>query len=381
MKLLMTWSILIGKRLCKKPLFLFSLLLIPLLAWSLQLCMHSKEGALKVAVYTDSTAADSLENRLIDRLSTLSSSAVTFYRCSSEAELRQDVDNNNAGCGYIFPKQLDELLAEHITSYKPVITIYRHKDEVTSRLVDEVVYSQLYSDYSYKLVRQHIRKQTGSVDEEALSRLYESYRTGYTFIRYEYADGTKNTVLSNKTGNYMLFPLRGMTAVFILLTGLLGTLFWQIDKERQVFVWLKTNTHRIKLLYLWIPTLLGGTLGIITIAISGLGSSPIREITAMLCYTIAVVGFCDFVSSLTSRSTTIPAIIPIATVGSILLCPVFTDLTKLLPIIRPLRHLTPVSYYLSRLYSPSGRWIMVVYGIVGITAGFLLQKRISPRWQ
>lgn len=382
MKQLTTWGILIGKRLCKKTLFLFSLLLIPLFALGLQLCVGSHDSAVKVALFTDGSAAENaLENRLTARLSECSTRAISFYQCDSIKQLQYDVRTNKASCGYVFPENMADLLAEHIQNRKPVITIYRHKGEFTSRLVDEVVYSQIYPEYAYELVRQHIRKQTGSVDEKKLSRLYEQNCTGYTFIEYEYADGTKNSLLSDDSANYMLFPLRGLTAVCILLAGLTGTLFWSIDRERRVFVWLKTGTHRIKVLYLFIPTALSGLLGVITLTVNGLCGSVIGELVAMLCYTVAVVGFCDFVSCLAPKSTAFSGVIPIATVGSVFLSPVFVDLTSIAPAIRFLRLITPVTHYLTGLYSLPGRWGMLLYGIVGIAAASLLQKHLIPQWR
>ncbi|MCH5267695.1 MAG: hypothetical protein J1E62_05050 [Lachnospiraceae bacterium] len=378
MKVLATWSMMIWKRLWKKPLFVFSLILIPLPVWGLQLTFSSKDAIMKVALYCDNFDPAKSDNRLeceiMKRLLSYHTGAVTFYACDSPEDLERDVERNTATCGYVFPENMSQLLEKHIINRTPVIIGYRHHSEFTSRLVDEFVYSELYSDYSFSLLKQHISAQTGSADEEKLHFLYDKYRTEYTFMEYEYIDGTKNKVLSDDNTNYTLLPLRGMVATLILLSGLVGSLFWCVDKERHVFTWLKKGSHRIKLLYLTIPAGLGGILGIYAITSTGFATSLPVEIASMFCYILAVVGFCDILSTLIPGPNAYPAILPIATVGSVLLCPVFADLTSFIPAIRPLRWFTPVSHYLLGIYNTYGRLQLIGYGVTGILLSFVIQK-------
>ena len=379
MNKLAIWSKIIWKRLWKKPLFVFSLALIPLFAWGLQLAFGSKDATIKVALYSDELHSDNadsdVENEIIQNLLSRSNKAVKFYSCASLEQLEEDVELNRATCGYVFPENLAYSLKKHIASRMPVVTRYRHPEEFTSRLVDELIYSELYSVYAFELVKHHIETQTGSVNETSLDSLYNKYRTEYTFIEYMYMDGTKNKVLSNDNTNYTLLPLRGMTAVLILLTGLVGSLFWYIDKERHVFVWLKNGSHRIKLLYLIIPAGLGCLLGVYAVAVTGFAAPLPREFMAMLCYMIAVVGFCDLLSSLVANSTKYLALIPIVTVGSVLVCPIFADLTRLVPAVRPLRWITPVTHYLLGLYNTFGRLQLLLYGISGILLSHAVRIR------
>ena len=66
--------------------------------------------------------------------------------------------------------------------------------------------------------------------------------------------------------------------------------------------------------------------------------------------------------------------IPLSVIGSILLCPVFADLTAALPLLKPLRMLSPVYYYLNSIYMVQARWELLVYSVLVFTTAIGIQR-------
>lgn len=365
MKFIPIWLCSLSKRLLKKPLFLLALFLIPLFVLSMRFSLQSEDAILRVALYTPETDKTQMEQQIIQKLLDSSNRSVHFYRCNSKEELIHDVKSSRASSGYLIPAHLEEKLKQHEQKEEPIIYSYRHADAITTKIIDEIIYSNLYSSYSYDILSEFIHQKSGTPSDERLQELYRHYQDGYSFIQFEYEDGSQNKILQSRDANYMMLPVRGMTAILILLTGMIGTLFWYEDERNKLFIRLTASKKPvISLLYLAIPCLMAGIAGIIAIFLTGFASSLWLEVPAMLLFLISIVAFCDLLRSLLPKLELFLAAIPISLIGSLVLCPVFVDLTTSLSWLKPLRRLTPVYHYLRALYSTRGKWELLCFSLL-----------------
>ncbi len=297
-----------------------------------------------------------------------SGSAVTFYRCQTEDELREDVANRKAECGYVISPNLEQVLTDNGTQNRPVITAYRRNDSTQTMLIDEMVASGMYEFIAFEILDEHVSKKTNRDARDVLKKKFDKYQNTQAFIEFQYADGSKNKSLSLGNANYMLLPVRGMIAILILLAGMTGTLFFYEDKKKNCFVWLRgRDSGVIPRLYLIAPLALAGIAGILSLFLTGLASSIGNELLTLFLYLITITVFCDFLRQILPRMELFLTVIPFFIGGSLILCPVFANLGDSLAIVSVLQKLTPVYYYLNALHSWQGKMVMVIFvGVIAI---------------
>lgn len=367
MKKELVWLKLISKRLLKNPVFITTLLLIPAIVLGIRFFSKNTDAFFRVAVYSSSSADDTTEQMLIQYLLDHSGNAVSFYQTNSETELRKDVAKGYAACGYIIPDSLDQKITRFQTDSAPILKAIRQKNELRTKIIDELVYSGVYKFLSLDILTGFVNGKTNSDVSQELKDLYNSYVGTQVFLEYEMSDGSKNKILSQTDTSYMLLPLRGMTAVLLLLAGMAGALFWYGDREKNLFAWLcETEKKRMKFLYLLAPTLLAGISALLSIFLTGISSGLFNELLCMLLYLFAITAFCHLFSLLLAKLEWMLAAIPLFTAGSLIVCPVFIDLSSTVPVFRYIQKLTPVTYYLNSLYSSRNKWILAAFGILMI---------------
>lgn len=365
LKTLISWGKILTKRLLHKPIFVLTLLLIPLFVLFLQRSLHAGDAVLQVALYTESSDPSALESTLLTRMIDASNSTVHFYRCDSLSELQSDLGSNRAVCGYLFPSRLEQKLEEHARKNTAVITAYHQTSATETRLLDEFVYRMIYEELAYNIVEQHIFEKKKEKPTSRLRSLYQHYQQDYTFIRFEYADGSDNQILNQQNSNYLLLPVRGICSVLILLAAMTGTVFWYEDQERKIFLWLhRPYKTMISLLYSLIPAVLAGICGLTAIIMTGFARQILQEGICMGLFLLAISAYSMLLRELLPNVNSYLSAIPLSAAFGLLLCPVFADLTTAIPLLKPLRILTPVSYYLNSIYVVQARWRLFIYFIL-----------------
>ena len=372
------WLKLTMKRLLKNPLFVLTLFLIPIIVLGIRFAVGAGDSVLRVAVYTPSTDATSVERLLTEHLIETSGTAITFYEASSEEALRQDVARGNAACGYLFPEHLERKIKEFPDSPQPVAKAVRRKEETQTKIIDELVYSGIYETLSFDLLTGFISGKTGKDHSSELKYAFEKYQTGQAFFEFEYADGSKNAALLTPRENYMILPIRGMTAVLLLLAAMLGTLFWYNDRENRLFARLPLGEQRqIGILSMATPALMAALPGLLSLFLTGISSGVKNEFVLMALYLFDLVAFCQFLCLLLPRQAQMLAAIPILSAGSLILCPVFANLASTFPVFSYIRWLTPVNWYLQSVHSQKGKLLMLALGFSLFLVPALLRQLVG----
>lgn len=367
MKKEMIWLKLISKRLLRNPLFVITLILIPAIVLGIRFFVGNTDPLLRVAVYTSPSSPDTTEQMLVDYLLDHSGNAVAFYLADSETELQKDVARGYAACGYIIPESLDQKIDRFQTVPKPVAKAVHQKNELRTKLIDELVYSGIYKFLSLDILNKFVAKRTGIDASQTLAGLYNNYLGTQAFFEYEMADGSKNKLLNQTGASYLLAPIRGVAAVLLLLAGMTGTLFWYQDREKNLFAWLcEKERQKIQLLYVLAPALMAGAATLSAIFLTGISSGIFNELLCLSLYLFALIAFCRLLNTLLPKPAWMLAAIPLLVAGSLIVCPVFIDLSSTVPVFRYIQKLTPVTYYLNSLYSVRNKGILAVFGILMI---------------
>lgn len=360
-----TWFRLTMKRLLKNPIFIITLILIPIIVLGMRFSIQSGDAMIRVAIFTPSTDSNSTEALLTKHLLENSGTAITFYLSDSEESLRKDVTSGIASCGYIFPKNLEAQLLEYTTAPNPVFTAVCQDNENRTKIIDELVFSSIYDFLSFDILSQFVHQKTGNDFSPELRQYFEKYLGNQAFLKFEYADGSENTLLQTTKANYMLLPIRGMVSVLLLLAGMTGTLFWYTDKQKQIFSRLApAEQNHIELICIASPVLLAGVFGLISLQLTGIPSGIGNELLMMFLYLLDVIAFCRILCLFLPKMKQMLAAIPIFAAGSLIACPVFADLTSTIPALQYLRWLTPVCWYLRGVHSTKGKLLMLALGII-----------------
>lgn len=374
MKENMIWLFLWCKRLIQKPLLLFTIFLMPCTVLFLQQCHSRQDAVLRVALYSETdtpeeTTSDSLNKKsssksLLEHMVSLSNSSIYFYVCESKEQLLYDIKNKKANCGYLIPSDLDRELLTYVQDKKPFLTVVREKDDVTTKIVDEIVLSKNYQTIAYDMLENFLEQNTATeVDKEKLIKTFQSYCSNELLFQFEYLNGEKNALLHSKNTSILMLPLRGILAVILLLTCMAGGLLCFHDQLEGKYYRMTPKQKTLSTLYsIGIPGVAASLFALFSIKIAGISGGLLREIPAMLCYLFACFGLVVLLkNSLVKRSVYL-ASMPVILLLSLLLPPVFIDITNLFPGGGKLASLLPATWYLNSIQSPSHLAILLIYG-------------------
>lgn len=374
MKNYFLWLLMITKRLFRKPLFLFTLLLIPLTVLLLHASKTGQDSAINVLLYTDGDK-DSYSEEIVSDLMKQSGSVISFSRCDSPEEIRQEILSGRADCGYCFPKNMEQALAVYEEKGTPFIDAIYEGGNFSSALVQEMVFSSFYERLCFYILDTHVTDKTGLNVTNLLEQYYNANQIEESFFHFTYADGSENVLLNENKANYMLLPMRGIAAVFVLLSAMVGALFWYEDNQKQLFCWLSPYKKQVvSFFYMLIPTFLASVVGFCSIYLAGSQSSFPNECICMLLYVFATSCFCFFLNTVFPSLSLFLASIPLCIAGSLLLSPVFINLSAYNAGCKTLSYFTPVNYYLNSIYSTIGKERMLFFGLILLSISMVLRE-------
>lgn len=358
------WFFLSLKRQAGRLHAVLLLLLLPACLWGFREAGREGEEKISIALY----AGESEWNRQAAEKLLADGGSFSFYLSGSEEALREDVAARRAECGYIFPENLRERLESG--DYKRSIVLVTAPSTVADKLSSEVVFSGLFSVWGRELLKsfsasweplrgaasgragagkgeENARKamgmegtqSRGALDStkgaeiwEELEPLYDKYlENGSTFaFRYETSGGGTFGGPSVKTS----LPARGIVSVFVFVMALTAGVTACEDERRGLFSLLSGARREAAVAAcLAAPVLLScasGFLGLLAageIGRAGWG----REAALLLAYGAACTLFSWALCRLLRNSLLMACLIPFFIIGSLILCPVFVDLSSFIP--------------------------------------------------
>lgn len=384
-KEIITIARLFSKRLFKHPLFLTVLLLMPLSVLFLSGIQDEGDAAVRIALYAPAYSGE--EGRissasLVNELLELSNSAVKFYACETENELREDVRSGRASCGYLLPEDMQQCIREYAKKHTAFIYAVRGKGEFSTRVVDEILLGRLYRPLAFQLLTDYLAgKAEPPLDTVRLAESFESHSSNELLFSFEYADGSKNSLLNDKNANYMMLPIRGIVSALILLACMGGGLLWYNDRENKLLFLLSRRKRRYcGWLALLLPCLYAGVAGVVTIKITGSAESLPEELAVMFAYIFACTGLVRLLCCAFFRREAFLASIPVLMIAMLLFCPVFIQAETLLPPLGWVGRLLPGYHYLYALHNAREFVLLILFGVIYMVIGrFLMMVRYCSK--
>lgn len=351
MKKIGLWCWLLTKRQLKNIVFLLILLLIPVTAFiTARLDGFQETEEIRVALYArddDKFAEDTINDLLKD------TDCYVFERYASEEELVQAVKTGKAECGYIFAENITNRVAKG--KYKNNIIQVKKANSFIADSVNETVFCSFFKFFTRQMMLNYVKdnEKFAQMNPEGFLQLdgtYDYYLNGNGTFRVEFmllGDGKDLSVTETIEAGNPAFPLRNIMAVFIMTGTALGVLSWLLDREAGVFAPMKYDFMKIsRILYTAIPTVLLGICALCSMAAAKTMTFYVREFLVMMGYVMVLTAAGVLATYIIRKSTWVVSALPVLMIGSIILCPVFIDLSIYIPELKYVQKLFLPYYYM-----------------------------------
>ena len=361
MKQYIIWLRLLAKRLCRQPVYIGLLLLIPILGYAVSIMeQDQKSGATVVVCVEEGTWSEQILDGL-RRQDTDSVLTFEFYEDASETE--RLVVTGGTDCGFVIEGDIREKVMAG--EWRKCITVYETSASSVAGMAKERISGVVFQLYSEQCYEDYM----GQISEEIVDFAIEAYEIrlvdGSTFgFRYENDDQySQYNFDTSGTNDTSVFPINGVFAVMIFIGGMCGMLEYDKDKKEKRFLRMAPNILTF-LVDVWIPTVFLSAAVLICLWVSAAVRSAdgqfsvaamltvwdagmwVSQIGRLIVYQCVVVLYCCILGIFLKRQETIAAAIPILSLGSLVCAPVFVRLAAYVPVFAVLEKLFPVTYYL-----------------------------------
>ncbi|MBO6108761.1 MAG: hypothetical protein J6P16_05085 [Eubacterium sp.] len=350
------WLYAVCKRTFIQPFLLISLILIIALPLMLGIQLKEDSHIIHVIVVNESSSETGAE--LYEKLLSKSSGLILFDGIDDDY-FKKNTEKimSSAEAVYIIPKDIDERIADFHTKRNGIITAVRSEDELSVRIIDEMVYGALYDyiaeDMALRYVEKYVEISDGDIsgasEADEFHDKYESYRAAEVPFIFEHADGSAFYELNEDTGdkNPLLSPVKGLIAVLIVLAALTGGILWYEDRDRSVFIRLTPGRrHLVHVMYILATALPASVTGLVGVFAAGAETdSFFHESIAMAALFLMIVPLVFLIQLLIKDRRIYMALIPALTIYNLFCGSVFAELDGV-GALQPLRLCNPLYYYM-----------------------------------
>lgn len=354
------WFRILCKRLYKKPVFLVLLALIPLLSWGYSVAAGEESGMVTVLLAQEGN--DPLTDEIFADLQG-SSQFLRFQICASPEEARELLEHGKGDAAWIFPEDLAACLdafSQRPVKHNAFVKVLQRQENVAQMLTREKLSGSVYEQIARRVYLNYIQQKTPAIadfPQETLLKYYDDAYLSDQLFSFVSPDGTADA----KPVHYLLTPLRGLLAVIGLLCAMATAMYHIRDEKQGTFAWVRQSRR-------WIPELAGQLLCVghinlvclICLWVCGLTGSFLTEVLVLLLYSLCAGVFAMALRRIFRSVGVLGTLLPLLTVASLVICPVFFDLGPL----RKLQLLLPPTYFINGGSNPAYLAYTLVYTAV-----------------
>lgn len=360
------WYYLLIKRLLKKQGIWLMIIVLPIIfAIYSKIQSSDDSGSMRVGLILEDS--DEIAQKTVEKLIN-GNYSVNFYIENSKENLIDDINNEKTVCGYIFSENLTNKL--DTLNIKGCINVVVPSSDFMSSMINEMVFSELFKVYGGNIAVNNIEASQlfGVYNEEAILMLQDKYLmyadSDKTFhIDFENIDEIDDNMQSDsesdvdsssislermKTSNVSLFSIRGILAVIMVVAGLTGCVWWNYEKKCGMFKAMRaTQCYIGAFLYITAVALITAIPTIIVIFITNSQAAGVgMEFVKMVEY-IFIIGIMGTLLCFLIRDKMfLISFIPVYAVLCLVMCPVFFDISTILPAVKYVRWLLVPYYYM-----------------------------------
>ncbi|WP_081821970.1 ABC transporter permease [Pseudobutyrivibrio sp. LB2011] len=362
--------LLLLKRLLKKKSYIAMLLVVPLMVLMLNAMSAAPSGLMTIGVYIPGD--DSCSKWLKENLESNPGSLLFKFYDDADAVVK-DVESQQLTEGWIVPEDLDTLVDNMATKgkTKTKIEIVIRESGLTHMLGREVLSSRVYPMIARQMAIYYISKNVygDNPTEDQLNHIietYDNYEINGNLFEMGYVDGTDN---SSEDTNYLMMPLRGILALWLLLCGIAASMYYLEDEANGLFIWWKTRFFVLRdLLYYLVIIFIPTIMVLVGLYWGGVFTSLGREIATIAAYDFVVIVVAIFIREIIHSIKGLGIVTPILIMASAMLSPVFIDFKEG----RALQRFCPTFHYLYSIHDLYYLKSLLIYGIAFLILWYII---------
>ena len=365
------------KRILKKRSFLVCIFMLPIILLGMKVASAKGDGRNEIAVVIDDDSGF-MDEFMADMAKY--DRVITFKEYDTDDEAIEAVDDGDALMALIVPGDIESKLKEFVdTGAKyPVMETYVKKESIFHPIITEVIIDRFIPVLAYDNYLSYIRDElgiTGYTDEE-LREFYDAIIVEADLFEMVMPDGTPD-----ENDNYMLSPVRGILALWMILCIALGQLYTIEDRNNGLLNTGDFRSRRKIILAQQIVFLLDGVLVVlVSLIVTGLFTTILRELAAITLFAMASMLFMGIIRILSRNSLSRYCnYLVLLMIIMFVLCPVFVNIK-----FRPVQFLLPPYYYLKAVFFREYLFLMGLYTVIAgavYTAMSLIDKRFFDKNQ
>ena len=344
MKQMMIWSRLTLKRLFRKKGLLLLLLVLPLTGVFINYWEANHTQGVEIGLIAGKDAIG--QETMTDLLD--AQGLFTFKAYDSEASLTEAVQTRVLEAGFIFSDDLSKKIKNGET--RDLVRLIRSPATVTHGMAAEVVFAKLLHRASPQLIDEIVRDSGlfGGNEDSVVQRIQELYEIyddqGGTYqFSYEYLDGEE----PQATG-IPLFPIKGLTAVFIMLTAWIQVLDHYSDEAQGIYgAFAKRRKKIAMVLAIYLPVFIMTLAGFAFYLTRYPFPEAARELGYLIVYGLSLSLFLLGIKPFFKNPVAFAALMPAVLLGSLVASPVILDMSSFINNLTVLEKFFFPSYYLA----------------------------------
>lgn len=367
---ILTWYLMLKKRLLKKTGFIVILFMIPVFALVLSYFSQIESGGLLRIALAVENAEDELAMEMMNKVSE-DNQVFVFTICESPQEAKRQVEAARADAAWVFKDHMLEKIRLIVKgSDEPLVTVYEAEESTFLKVAREKIFGVLYPHIAYYMYEDYITNQMLmgiTINKETLKEEYQVITDEDGFVEFEFLNSEQKDM---DEMNYLISTLRGLLMVIMLLAGIASTMYYLKDEEKGTFSWLST---RKRIFVSWGNNLaalsLSGVFVTLAFVLAGTYTSFWRETISMILFILMASAFCSILGAVFRTVNGLCVVLPAVLVATIVFCPVFFN-THL-----PLQQILPPYYYLYSINDVGVLKWMILYCVVAYPLGYVLNRR------
>ena len=346
--------ILLNKRLYKQATYVILLLMIPIAVLTFKGATASDSRLMRIGIYAEDDSAEAV-GMLMDELASVREE-ISFTEYSSEADVIKDVKSAKLDEAWVVPAGIDESFERLANGKRPkeTIMVYIRETGVSHLFMQELLESKAFKIYAPDIFFAYSKEKHGDLEglDDFRKTVYDKAPANSIFS-YSHLDENKV-----EEANYLLMPVRGLLAILLLITSFAASIFYMEDTDNGLFVYWHSKFKNLRALgYYFVVMINSAVLVLLALVLAGINVGIVTEIVNIVLYCLALIFFSMIIRMIFNSTKTIGVIMPLFVIVSIVLSPVFIDLTGL----RAVQRLVPSFYYLMSTYDRHYLVSMAVY--------------------
>lgn len=370
------WTCAFVKRILYQKRIVLLFLLFPIVCIGIRIYCLEHESLMQVALYQEGTS--SLASETIQQL-TRTEGIVSFYEADSKQSLYRAVKNSSAQCGYIFTEkyQTDSLLDSQ--KWKHSVQVVQSPGSNLTGSINELVFSVFFKHYNKQLLHDYlsqdrILKKNQDVeamlaDADALFEKHCNDNSTFSFSESN-ADILSDTATIQSESNqlvdiFLTNACRGILSVILLLCALCGGIFLGKDQRKILVMPMRPLLRTfVQLADIATPIAMMATAGFIGMLILPAHQSLLMELGGLILYCILLTMFVLLIRLLIQSELAFCVLTPLLTLCSLILSPVFIDLSTYQKLLSIPKYLLPGTYYLEAVTKGGTAFFKILAGIL-----------------